>query len=151
MGDKRTVVLETRALSMMIRRYMDSQCMALQEMKRLTGMHGMILGFLYRNRDVNVYQRDLEKEFDFKRSTATKILQLLESKGYIIREGDDGDKRMKRILLTNEALEMNRRICSELSAAEERIEGLLTDEERQAFFNIVSKLKSGLECPEGGN
>ncbi len=144
MEHKRTVALETRALSMMIKRYIDSQCMSLQEMKRLTGMHGMILGFLYRNRDINVYQRDLEKEFDFKRSTATKILQLLESKGYIIREGDDGDKRMKRILLTDEALEMNRRISIELSAAEERVESLLTDEEKETFFCIVNKLKNAL-------
>lgn len=49
---------------------------------RLTGMHGWFIGFIYHRNVVwiNTFQRDMEAEFSIRRSTATRILQLMEKR-----------------------------------------------------------------------
>ena len=43
-----------------------------------TGVQGWIIGYLYRNRDKEVFQRDIQEQFSIRRSTVTGILQLME-------------------------------------------------------------------------
>ena len=49
----------------------------------LTGMQRWIIRFIYINRDRDVFQKDIEKEFNVRRSTATGMLQLLVKNGYL--------------------------------------------------------------------
>ena len=68
-----------------------------------TGMQGWIIGFLHRNEDRDMFQRDVEAEFNIRRSTATGILQLMEktasSAGAVAY-----DARLKKLVLTPKAL-----------------------------------------------
>ena len=48
---------------------------------RVTVMHGWIIGYLARNRERDVYQRDIEAKFGISRSTVTNILQCMEKNG----------------------------------------------------------------------
>ncbi len=52
----------------------------------LTVMHGWIFGYLYENREREVFQRDVEAAFSIGRSSVTNILSLMEKKGYLLRE-----------------------------------------------------------------
>ena len=57
---------------------------------------------LYRHREEQVFQRDIEREFSITRSTVTNILQLMERKGYIERRSVPQDARLKKLVLTEE-------------------------------------------------
>ena len=50
-----------------------------------------------------VYQKDIEEEFQIRKSTATGMLQLLEKNGFIVRESEKKDARLKRIIPTKKA------------------------------------------------
>lgn len=49
---------------------------AAEHIDEVTGMHGWLIGYIERQGDV--YQRDVEKRFNMRRSTVTKMLQLME-------------------------------------------------------------------------
>ena len=70
--------------------------------EQATPMHGWIIEYLYRHREEQVFQRDIEREFSITRSTVTNILQLMERKGYIQRQSVPQDARLKQLVLTEE-------------------------------------------------
>jgi len=72
-------------------------------MEEVSGTNGRIIRFLSDHEDNDVYQRDLEKEFGITRSTASRVLTLMEQKGLIIRSGVSHDARLKKLTLTEKA------------------------------------------------
>ena len=72
--------------------------------EQATPMHGWIIEYLYRHREEQVFQRDIEREFSITRSTVTNILQLMERKGYIQRQSVPQDARLKQLVLTEEGV-----------------------------------------------
>ena len=67
----------------------------------LTSIQSRIIRFLYlESQKRDVYQKDIEEEFNIRRSSVTSVLQLLEKKGYIKRVSVKDDKRLKKIILT---------------------------------------------------
>lgn len=148
----RHVGLEIRSLSIAIRRHIDAKCIDITD-AQLTGIQGMVLGYICRqhSRGIETYQRDLEARFDFKRSTASNILQLLEKSGYITRVTSESDARLKRIILTPKAIDFGNRMKSEMDSVENGIDSLLTDEERELFFGLSDRIKAALTDTNGGN
>ena len=63
-------------------------------------MQGWIIGYLYQNRDKEVFQRDIQEQFSIRRSTVTGILQLMEKNGLITRSSVERDARLKKLELT---------------------------------------------------
>lgn len=51
----------------------------------------------------DVYQKDIEEEFQIRKSTVTGILKLMEKHGFIYREYAAEDARLKRIVPTKKA------------------------------------------------
>ena len=52
----------------------------------LGAANGYIISYLCENKDKNIFQRDIEREFDLSRSTVSTILKQLESEGLIERK-----------------------------------------------------------------
>lgn len=72
-----------------------------QEAIGITGTQGTILDYiLIESATHNIYQKDIEKEFGLRPSTATEVLKTLERKELICREPDPQDARLKRIVFT---------------------------------------------------
>ena len=115
------------------------------ETQYLTGAHGWVIGYLYDNRHRDVYQRDFESEFKIRRSTITNMLKLMEKNGLVIREGVNGDARLKKISLTEKALHMQKRIAKDIERLEEKISAGMSDEEKENFFKTINKIKANLE------
>ena len=91
----RQLGFELKAANNMIRRKIDA-IFAQMEGNEINGMQGPLLGYLYhKSRNGDVYQKDVEKEFRIRRSTATVMLQNLEQKGYIVRVAYTEDARLK--------------------------------------------------------
>ena len=112
----------------------------------VTPVHGMILIYLYRNLNLgrDIYQKDIEAEFDITRSTVASLLKLMEKKGYIRRVGVTHDARLKRIQLTPVGIEAHQRVYSSIQQAEHQIRDALTPEEFQTLMCLLDKIKAVL-------
>ena len=111
----------------------------------ITPMHAWIMSYLYRNREKEIYQRDIERDFSITRSTVTNILQLMEKKGYIRRMSVPQDARLKRLVLTDAGAEAHQQIMRSLRQTDQYITSLLTAEENAELLRLLNKLRAGLE------
>ncbi len=140
----RPLGFEIKAANNMIRRKMEV-IFAQQDSYELNGMQGPLLGYLYhRSRNGDVYQKDVEKEFRIRRSTATVMLQSLEQKGYLVRVASTEDARLKRILLTEKAIEHHNLIEEQIRNFNRELEAGLTEEEKETFLCILDKMMQNL-------
>lgn len=102
------------------------------ECSDLTRMQRFTIGYLYRNRDRYIYQRDLETEFAISRATASNIISVMERKGLIKRESVEHDARLKKLVLTEQAMKMNQRIEQDIRETERLLtEGMNEDDKRK--------------------
>lgn len=113
-------------------------------MDELTMMHGWIIGYLYDNREKEIYQKDLEKKFSISRSTVTNILKRMESKGYIRREGVPEDARLKKLVLTEEGLRLHWEKEALICQMNEELKGTLDPEETEQFLRTARKMKGNI-------
>ena len=140
----RQLGFEIKAANNMIRRKIDA-IFAQMEGNEINGMQGPLLGYLYhKSRNGDVYQKDVEKEFRIRRSTATVMLQNLEQKGYIVRVASTEDARLKRILLTEKAIEHHNLIEEQIRDFNRELENGITEEEKQTFLTILDKMMQNL-------
>ena len=98
----------------------------------LTRMQRFTIGFLYHHSDKDVYQKDLETEFAISRATASNMLTFMERKGLIKREPVAHDARLKKLVLTEQAMQMHRQIQQDIMETERLLtKGLDEDDKRQ--------------------
>lgn len=145
-----TIGFQVRTLSNMIGRYLWSHGHC-REMENITGPNGWILGYLARNRDRDIFQRDLEEHFSVRRSTASKTITLMEKKGLLRRERVDYDARLRKLVLTEKGWELHSITMKDIEAVERKLVSGLTEEEQSTFLSILEKLKKNIqEEPEKG-
>ena len=123
----RQIGFELKAANNMIRRKMEA-IFAQQDSHELNGMQGPLLGYLYHK----------------SRPTATVMLQSLEQKGYLIRVASTEDARLKRILLTEKAIEHHNLIEEQIRIFNRELEDGITAEEKQTFLAILDKMMQNL-------
>lgn len=114
---------------------------------KLTNMHGRIIGFIRRKGadGHDVFQRDIENEFMISGPSVSEILKLMEKNALIERRSVAYDGRLKKIVLTDKALELQHRVEQILDCFESELEDVLTDEESRIFETIIVKLKAELQ------
>lgn len=136
----RRIGFQLKSVNNLIRRKLDIR-FAEAGLEEISGMQGPMLGFIYdHGREKDIFQKDLEQHFNIRRSTATVMLQNLEQKGYIVREPVEQDARLKRIVLTPKAVEVNLAIRGQIDAFNEELEAGITEEEKEAFFRVLDKV-----------
>ncbi len=138
-----TIGLEIKTLSNLIKRYVDNSATK-KYVDELTGTHSWIIGYLYDNRDKEIFQRDLETEFSIRRSTATGILQLMEKNKLVIKSPVDYDARLKKLTLTPRAIEIYEIVAEDIKRIEAQLSKGLTEEEINVFLTVVSKIKDNI-------
>ncbi len=146
----RRIGFELHRSSRIVKRYMDKDA-SKSYVEKITGTHGWVIGYLYNNRHRDIFQKDFEKEFDIRRSTASKILSLMESNDLIKRESVPYDARLKRIILTPKALEIQRVVEKAFVRMEEEIKNGITDEELEIFFRVLDKVNKNTERNDSEN
>ena len=140
MKGERHVGGEIRVLSNLIKRCMDDGMPP-----ETTGMQGWIIGFLHRNEDRDMFQRDVEAEFNIRRSTATGILQLMEKNDLIRRESVASDARLKSLIPTKKAADLDAQIGEFLRQTEQRLTHGLSDEQLAQFIQTAEHMYANLD------
>lgn len=144
--ERKYVSFELRALGNLMHRQA-SASETCRQIDNITATNGWVIGFLVENSDRDIFQRDLEAQFSIRRSTASKILQLMEKKGLIIRESVKHDARLKKLVLTPRAKELLKLATNDMLSLEQRLTHGLTEEELSCFFAVTEKLKNNLSHP----
>lgn len=111
----------------------------------LTGMNGWILQFLFRRRESDVFQKDVEAAFRIRRSTATAFLQHMEAAGYIERVPVSYDARLKKIVLTEKALALHAAMDEAAKLFEKRLTKGFSEEELAAFDSYIARFLDNLK------
>ncbi|MGN1481285.1 MarR family winged helix-turn-helix transcriptional regulator [Porcipelethomonas sp.] len=144
MNDKREILLEFITLTNVLRRYTDASN-AKKYADKQTGTNGWVIAYMIENRDRDIFQRDLEEAFSVRRSTISKILKLMEQKDLVRREGVDYDARLKKLVLTPKALEIQKMMDENFDSMCERAFENLSDEEIENFRSILKKIRKNFE------
>ena len=83
MKDSKFAGREIKTVNNLFKRYIDKNKTIKEE--KLTSMQSWIIRYLYKNNDKDIFQKDIEKEFSIRRSTATVLPQLMEKNDLIIK------------------------------------------------------------------
>lgn len=128
-------------LSRQIRRKVDESISS----QDLTAKQAMILLVIYDLSKVkDVYAKDIEDAFDMRRATVTGILQLMEKNGIIVREENNVDGRLKRIRLTQKAINLRLKMKKNIQKVESNLLSDLSKEEIETFLKIMEKMSHNL-------
>ena len=93
----------------------------------------------------DVFQKDLETQFNIRGSTATEILKAMERKGLILREPLPQNKRAKKITLTPKGMTIcheNRRRIMEI---ENKLLAGFEEEEIRQLLGFLSRMQQNME------
>ena len=144
---KDNICSEVKVLSNLIKRKLTAFPHGCDPMQ-LTGGHGFILRFLAENKDKDVFQKDVEKQFKIRRSTVTATINRMEKNGLLVRESVDYDSRLKKLTLTEKGNSLHLLFKKRVEDLETQINEALNEEETAQFIKLIKKLEDKAETVE---
>ena len=133
-----------RRLSNLIKRDVEKSKLKLG-LDPVSDVNGWAIGYFYDNKDRDIFQKDFENKFSIRPSTASNILKTMEQKGFIERISVETDARLKKIVLTEKAVSLHKKVIKEINAREYRLKTDVTAEELEIFFRVMGKLTANME------
>jgi len=122
-------------LSNKLRRKID----AFSSRKSFSGSEGRVLHFILAQSN-DVFQKDIEEEFSLRPPTATELLKKMEKNDLIYREAMANDARMKRIVVSEKALQYKDMVIADITALEEELTKDIPQNELDVFFKVIEKM-----------
>ena len=111
----------------------------------ITPVQAQILSFFGRTKRVSIPQREIQKEFGIRGSTAANILRLMENNHLITRSPSPTDARQNMVSLTPTSRDLCKKHLAFFQEFEQTLQSDLTEDELKQFFTITEKLKKNLE------
>lgn len=143
--EKMKIGLELRALNNLIQRYLVFSSHH-REIETVTGNNGWIIGYLARNAGRDIFQKDLEDHFTIARSTASKVLSLMERKGLIERREVQRDARLRKIVLTEKAWQLEGLMCEDADRMERKLTNGFSEEELNSLSGYLQRMKQNISA-----
>jgi DNA-binding MarR family transcriptional regulator len=91
-----------------------------------------------------INQEELSSYLNIDEANTTRAIKKLEKEGYVIRKRDEEDRRVKRIYLTEKALEIKPKVLDLMNQWEEKMLKSLTSVEREVFIDLLKKVGHSL-------
>ena len=112
----------------------------------LTVSQAYVIDFIYNiEKNKDIFQKDLEKKFDLKRSSVSLMLNNMEKSDLIQRVPVAEDARLKKIVLTEKSIELNEKISNAIDSIENKLSKDLTEEEIKVFYRVLNKIRNTLD------
>ena len=118
------------------------------QLEEATGKNTWVILYLAEHKDEDIFQKDIENTFSIRRSTVSNMLKLMEKKGYIRRETVSSDARLKKLVLTQKALDADRMLKTQLAEKERMLRRNISDEELEVFYRVLDKIRGNIERAE---
>ena len=115
------------------------------EMEAVSGTNGRIIRFLSEHTDRDIYQKDLESEFGITRSTASRVLRLMEQKGLVERQSVPQDARLKKLVLTERSRRLVQEMCQTGMTIDTRLLRGSSPDEVQTLYGFLDRMFRNLE------
>ncbi|MBO7340677.1 MAG: winged helix-turn-helix transcriptional regulator [Lachnospiraceae bacterium] len=142
---ERAIGFELGMINNLTRRCLN-QRFAENGLEDLGGIQGPVIGAIYSNsKKGDVFQKDIEKWFKIRRSTATVMLQNMEQKDLIVRVPVPNDGRLKKIVLTEKAKERHMRVKDQIERFHKELEEGISPAEKKQFLEILDRIRANLE------
>lgn len=127
--------------SRVVRRAMDARISA-DVTPELTGVRGMLLGEIVRanKEDRDVYQRDVERWMQLRRSSVTALLQGMEQDGFITRCSVEKDARLKRLSATPKGVAYHERIRLSIDNFERELQRGIPSEQQAVARSVLERI-----------
>lgn len=103
-----------------------------------------ILHYLYLHYGDIIYQRDIEKIIESRRSTTSGILDTMEKNNLIKRFNSEIDARSKQVILTNYSYELAKVMLKQKEEFDSIIQNSIPPEELEIFFRVTNKIKNNI-------
>jgi DNA-binding MarR family transcriptional regulator len=104
-----------------------------------------IIGYLAKNGEKDIFQKDLEEVFSVRSSTMSAIILRMEKKGFLVRESVAYDARLKKLVLTEKGRRIHEMIESKVAETEEKLSACLSEDEKKTLCFLLEKLRQNLE------
>ncbi|CEQ24482.1 MarR family transcriptional regulator [[Clostridium] sordellii] len=112
----------------------------------LTISQAYVIDFIsIEGKNKEIFQKDLEREFDLKRSSVSLMLNNMEKSDLIERVPVTEDARLKKIVLTEKSKKIYEKISIAIDSIEARLSEDITQEEIEVFQRVLEKIRSNLE------
>lgn len=143
MNDRHDILLQILCLANCLSREL-SALNADAGSEGISRTNAQILSYLAEHESENVFQRDIEGVFSIRRSTVSKIVQLMEAKGLVLREAVEHDARLKCLKLTDKARTIQEAAALKYTAFERHVTRPLTGEEIRTLSLLLGKIDGTL-------
>lgn len=143
MQQKREIGMELRMLSNRLK-YNAAQLIG-YDPKLFTTIQLWTITFLYNNRDIDVYQKDLEVAFGINRSTASQTIRAMEKRGLIERQSVPSDARLKKIVLTENALRLHESKVEDVRKFENQLLAGLSNNDVANLYKYIDLINDNLD------
>ncbi|CEP81940.1 MarR family transcriptional regulator [Paraclostridium sordellii] len=112
----------------------------------LTISQAYVIDFIsIEGKNKEIFQKDLEREFDLKRSSVSLMLNNMEKSELIERVPVTEDARLKKIVLTEKSKKIYEKISIAIDSIENRLSEDITQEEIEVFQRVLEKIRNNLE------
>ena len=137
---------DVRILSHQIHRWIENAPNK-KKIDSVTGANAWIIGYISDKTDNNedVFQKDLESCFEITRSTASKVVNLMVEKGLIERQSVPWDARLKKLVLTDRAREVNKLMIEDFTEVEKILSKGFTEQEMEQFFDYIHRMQKNMK------
>lgn len=142
--EQRHIARELHRLDKCIGRHFCKHRCASEASEEITGTNMRIIRYLESNQERDIYQKDVEKEFGITRSTASRVLVLMEEKGLVKRMGVDHDARLKKLILTEKSKKMGQMMRRIGEKTDERLLEGFTDAETEQLFSFIDRMMENI-------
>ncbi|GIM31083.1 MarR family winged helix-turn-helix transcriptional regulator [Paraclostridium bifermentans] len=143
--EKLKLGLDISKINHIISRKMDASVISAID-DNLTISQAYVIDFICNEgKDKEVFQKDLEKVFDLKRSSISLMLNNMEKSGLIQRVAVKEDGRLKKIILTEKSIKIYEKISDAIDLIENKLSENITEEEIKVFQNVLNKIRNSLE------
>lgn len=144
MDRENDIGFQVRKLTNLIRRDVEKSRSRLG-IDPVKGVNGWAISYFYENRTNDIFQKDFENQFSIRSSTASNILKTMEQKGLIQRASFKGDKRLKKIVITEKAVKLHENVISDIKTRELKLKQGVSPQDLEVFFRVIKKFSQNME------
>ena len=140
--------LDIEKIDRIISRDMDANIMQAVGDK-VTVSQAYVIDFMINTDKEDIFQKDLEKQFDLKRAAISLMLNNMEKNDLIKRVPVSEDARLKKLVLTEKSIALADTITTAIDEIENTLLEDLTQEEIDTFYTVLNKMRNSLSKRKG--